>query len=111
MNVSCFVVLQREWQRIVPKLKPWLRLCVVQSMQKSLVCGAFCSVLVIGQAPCIGSLLARFSSLQLATIKKESLRFVFDCVWPTLFIFAAENCTKMKTALAGFAERAEIVGL
>ena len=72
MKVSCFVVLQREWQRIVPKLKPLLLLCVVQSMQKSLVCDAFCCVIVIAQAPYTGSVVTRFSSLQLANIRKRA---------------------------------------
>ena len=77
MKVSCFVVLQREWQRIVPKLQPLLLLCVVQSMQKSLVCGAFCCVIVLAQAPYSGSVGARFSALA-SNYKEESLRFVFE---------------------------------
>ena len=43
--------------------------------------------------------------------KEESLRFVFACIWQTPFAFAANNCIKIKTALGGFAERAENVGL
>ena len=92
------------------KTKPLLRLCVVQSMQKSLVCGAFCCVIVITQAPYSGSVVARFSA-SASNYKEESLRFVFDCIWQTPFAFAANNCIKTKIALAGFAERAENVGL
>ena len=71
MKVSCFVVLQKEWQRIVPKLQPLLLLCVVQSLQKSLVCGAFCCVIVIAQAPYSGSVVVRFSALA-STIRKRA---------------------------------------
>ena len=91
-------------KKIVPKLKPFLRLCVVQSMQKSLVCGAFCCVIVMTQPRYSGSASA-------SNYKEESLRFVFDCIWQTPFAFAANNCIKTKIALAGFAERAENVGL
>ena len=110
MKVSCFVVLQKEWQRIVPKLQPLLLLCVVQRMQKSLVCGAFCCVIVIAQASYSGSVGAGFSA-SASNYKEESLPFVFDCIRQTPFAFAANNCIKTKTAHAGFAERAENVGL
>ena len=82
MKVSCFVVLQREWQRIVPKLKPLLLLRVVQSTQKSLVCGAFCCVIIIAQAPYSGSVVARLSA-SASNYKEESLRFVFEGIWQT----------------------------
>ena len=73
-------------------------------------CGAFCCVIVIAQAPYSGSVVARFSA-SASSYKEESLRFVFDCIWQTPFAFAANNCIKIKTALGGFAERAENVGL
>ena len=71
MKVSCFVVLRGECQRILRKLKPLLQLCVVQSMQKSLVCDTFCCVIVIAQAPYSGSVVVRFSALA-STIRKRA---------------------------------------
>ena len=85
-----------------------MRLCDVQRMQKSLVCDAFCCVIVITQAPYSGSVVVRFS-ISANNYKEESLRFVFDWIWQTPF--AANNCIEIKIALAGLAERAENVGL
>ena len=63
MNVSCFVVLQREYRKNCAKMKTVAVVFVVQGMQKLLVCDAFSCVDVIAQAPYSGSVLARFSSL------------------------------------------------
>ena len=63
MNVSCFVVLQKEYRKNCAKITTAAAVFVVQGMQKLLVCDTFSCVVVIAQALYSGLVLARFSSL------------------------------------------------